>query len=234
MYVKSGQLIAKQGGLGDSKGFVLENYPVFFGTAVYSYEGIGLVIPIESSMKRPQNYLPVLYSAIAVISIFYLSFGAIGYIGFGNHINEIITSELPNGVPLTYAVQGALVFALIMTFPVQLFPVIGIIEEKEWIYLDKWYLSRTLQQNIMRVLLALAATGIALAIPHFGLFIGLIGSFGSSMLAFILPTCFHTKLFWDDMGWIAKTRNFLIIAFGVLGGVLGTALTLKKLIGTYS
>lgn len=55
----------------------------FFGTAVYAYEGIGIVIPImDESWDKKNFHLIVLYMIIAV-TICYLGFGLIGYFTYG-------------------------------------------------------------------------------------------------------------------------------------------------------
>jgi len=60
-----------------------ESFFLFFGMAIYSLEGIGLVLPIETSMKDRKQYKPTLLISLLVASIFYLSLGFFGYIGWG-------------------------------------------------------------------------------------------------------------------------------------------------------
>jgi len=197
--------------------------PVFFGMAVYCYEGIGVVIPIESSMKRPTMMLPVLYSVMGIISCLLISFGSIGYLGYGSATQSIITGNLPDNT-WTLIIKLLLCFTLMVSFPIQMYPVIELFDKQ--IKNDKKWLWSTL----MRTGLAIFASFVGLSLPHFGLFIGLIGAFGSSTLAFILPCAFHLKLFKLEATISVMILDWAILIFGLVGGIIGTVITIQQLV----
>lgn len=60
--------------------------------------------------------------------------------------------------------------------------------------LDRVMTRPTWWVNLWRTLLVLFTAGVAMAIPHFGDFIAVVGSMGSTMLAFVFPALFHLKL----------------------------------------
>ncbi len=67
---------------------------LFFGVVVYSYEGIGAVLPLENAMKTPQHVKPVVYIGMAIVAFMYLSVGLLGYLAYGNCVNSIIILSL--------------------------------------------------------------------------------------------------------------------------------------------
>ena len=71
---------------------------LFFGVAVYSYEGIGVVLPLENTMKKPEHFKPVLYVGMATVASMYLSVGLLGYLAYGNCVNSNVILSLQSPV----------------------------------------------------------------------------------------------------------------------------------------
>jgi len=46
-------------------------------------------------MKKPKHFIRVLYSAMGLVTIIYVSIGVLGYLAFGGDIEESITLNLP-------------------------------------------------------------------------------------------------------------------------------------------
>lgn len=75
----------------------LAQLPLFFGTAVYAFEGIGSLLPLENNMKYPQTLsgsTGVLNVGMAVVAALYLAVGFFGYLKYGEHIAASITLNL--------------------------------------------------------------------------------------------------------------------------------------------
>ena len=79
-------------------------------------------------MKRPHAFIPVLIITMIFIATLDISFGVVGYIGSPDEISELITDSLPNGL-LRILTEIALAFALLITYPLQMWPVIETIEK---------------------------------------------------------------------------------------------------------
>lgn len=118
------------------------------------------------------------------------------------------------------------------TYPLQLFVVTDICEEAMFKPGRLSARFKLLKQMIFRCCLVFLAAGVAVAIPNFGLLIGLIGALGSSALQFIFPALFHLVAFKHDPWWYRSLSLFYIF-FGVVGGVLGTVQTVQQIIDKY-
>lgn len=92
------------------------------GVAVYAFEGIGMVLPLESEAAEKDKFGKTLGLAMGFISLMYMMFGALGYFAFGDETNDIITTNLGSGV-LSGLVQMGLCINLFFTFPLMMNPV---------------------------------------------------------------------------------------------------------------
>ncbi|CAD5113387.1 DgyrCDS2560 [Dimorphilus gyrociliatus] len=108
----------------------LYTLPIFFGQLTNSYEGIGCVLPIESSMDGNRYLFPTfLRVAIAFVWVILVSFGILGYLRYGNTVNQLIILSLENiSVVTSILINVTLMTSVIFTFPLQAFPVWQIAE----------------------------------------------------------------------------------------------------------
>ncbi len=54
-----------------------------FGSAIYAFEGIGLILPMENCMLEPQRIGSVVNVGMVIIASLYLAFAFVGYWVFG-------------------------------------------------------------------------------------------------------------------------------------------------------
>jgi len=85
-------------------------------------EGIGAVMPVENSMKKPQQFLgfpSVLMIAMITVTVMYTVLGFLGYIRFGSEIQGSITLNLPTDEWPAILAQVLIGVAILFTFGLQ-------------------------------------------------------------------------------------------------------------------
>ena len=73
---------------------------------------------------------------------------------------------------------------------------------------------------------------LASVIPQLDNFISLVGSMSSSTLALIFPPLFHS-MSRPGLSKLIHIKNIAIAIFGLVGGVFGTVLSIKTIVGNY-
>ena len=86
----------------------------------------------------------------------------------------------------------------------------------------------------LRTVLVLVSWGVAIGIPRFELCLALVGSFATSVLAFILPPLFHLKLFWRDAIQWRQVFHIILLSLGIVVTLLATSINLYMAIVQYT
>ncbi|CEG48099.1 amino acid auxin permease family [Plasmopara halstedii] len=201
---------------------VLSAVPFFFGVASYCFEGVGMVLPLENSMRYKENFQPILVCTIVIITSLYATFGVCGYLAFGDETDAVITLNVEGSGGLVTLVKMFLCLGLFFTYPVMLFPVFEVLQPL-LLGGNKFEDAQSMHKKsiILRAGIVLITAVIAAAIPDFGRFISFIGSTCCSLLAFILPAFFHLRLFRDEprtyWTWL---HRFFLCAVMLLGFIM--------------
>jgi len=193
---------------------------------IYSLEGVGLILPLESSCADREGFPKLLKQVIVGITLLMAFFGACGYIAFGDGTLSPISLNL-SGDSAAF-VQLALCLAIYLTYPVMMFPVSDVLEN---LFLGdgmkpprSYYPSR-----FFRVCMVLSTATIAYTIPNFGKFLELVGASICTLLGFILPCMFHIKLFRKELSQCQMVLDVVIIVVGFFFGAVGTVEAIAKL-----
>ncbi|CAH9089997.1 unnamed protein product [Cuscuta europaea] len=188
---------------------------VFFyglGVAVYAFEGVGMVLPLESETEDKGKFGRVLGLSMALISMMYGVFGILGYFAFGDETKDIITTNLGRGL-VSSLVQIGLCVNLFFTFPLMMNPVYEVLErrfcEGKYSLWLRWF-------GVFVVSL------VALAVPNFADFLSLVGSSVCIVLGFVLPALFHLIVFKQELGWLGLAYDGAIIVLGFSFASYGT------------
>ncbi|VVC24826.1 Hypothetical protein CINCED_3A015423 [Cinara cedri] len=202
-----------------------EKWPLFFGTAIFALEGIGVVMPLENNMKTPQHFIgcpSVLNIGMAIVVILYSTVGLFGFLKYGENTQGSITLNLPKDELLAQSVKVMIAVAIFLTYSLQFYVPFEII----WKGTKHRFTSHpVLFEYLLRVLLVVCTVLVAIAIPQVGPVISLVGALCLSFLGLILPSCIDLVTCWDEpglgRGYWRLWKNLIIIAFGILGLVTG-------------
>ena len=86
------------------------------------------IIPIESSMAENRSRFPLyLHLTLGIVSVILGSFGVLGYMIYGSNVPQILTNTMGTQIP-AQMIRVTLIVAVLMTYPLQLYPVIEIAE----------------------------------------------------------------------------------------------------------
>lgn len=107
----------------------ISKFPLYMGTAIYAFEGIGLVLPLQKEMKEPGAFrgpVGVLNTGMTVVMCLYLGVGFFGYLKFGDAVKGSITLNLPFE-PLYEICRLMFALAIFLSYAIQFYVPINII-----------------------------------------------------------------------------------------------------------
>ncbi|XP_070554458.1 proton-coupled amino acid transporter 1-like [Ptychodera flava] len=209
--------------------------PIFFGSAIYAFEGIGVVLPLENKMKNPNHFNGVLFFGMGIVTSLYISMGLLGYMCFGASLSDTITLDLPQDKGIYLAVKIFFAGAMFVSYGLQFYVPVDIIWPSIRDRLPPGL--RTPGNYIFRSLLVLLTLGLAAGIPKLGLFISLVGSLASSALALIFPPILQELTVYNGYrkgsSVIRLLKNVLIFIVGLLGFIFGTLVSVKDIVQAF-
>lgn len=171
------------------------DFGLMIGTAVFSFEGIGMVLPVVQGMKDPKKFPLVMTIAMVICLIVFTLIGAIGYVAYGDITQASVVANIPR-IPLSITVQVLYAIAMILTSPFMLVPPLQILTK--YIFGSrsganslkiKW------GKNFVRALVPIVCAAISFGVGSANLskFVSLVGSVACMPLCFIFPGLFHYK-----------------------------------------
>jgi len=175
-------------GLADIIMFNKKDWTLFIGTAIFTFEGIGLIIPIQESMKHPQKFPKVMFVVMIIITTLFVTMGAVSYAAYGSKTETVVLLNLPQDNKMVNGVQFLYSLAILLSTPLQIFPAIRITENALFTKSGKYNPYIKWQKNVFRffvvALCALIAWGGA---DNLDKFVALVGNFACIPLVYIYP-----------------------------------------------
>lgn len=203
------------------------------GSAIFTFEGIGLILPIASSMKEPEKFHYLLYAVMLIITAIFTSVGALCYATFGDETKTEIISNFPQDSKLVNAVQFLYSLAVLVGEPVQLFPAVRIIETSLFGEKATGKKSKAIKwkKNTLRSAMMLGCGVIAiLGASDLDKFVALIGAFACVPLVYIYPPYMH----WKGIAEKPREKAFdlFLMTVGVVACVYSTVMVLRQWVST--
>ena len=194
-------------------------FTLTIGSAIFTFEGIGLILPIQSSMAQPEKFSRLLYIVMVIITIIFTSIGALCYATFGEQTRVEIISNYPQTSKLVNAVQFLYSMAVLVGTPVQLFPATRIIETSLFGERASGKKSQAMKwkKNAFRTGLTLLCGIIAiLGASDLDKFVALIGSFACVPLVYIYPALLHYKGVAEGRWMKGVDAGIMVVGFGMM------------------
>ncbi|XP_053681621.1 proton-coupled amino acid transporter-like protein CG1139 [Sabethes cyaneus] len=211
-------------------------FPLYFGMAMYAFEGIGVVLPLEANMKTPKDFCRwngVLNTGMTIVTCLYSAVGFYGYLKYGDEAQGSVTLNLPNEELLAQMVRLLMAVAVFASYALQFYVPMTIVGPT----VRGWFGSQTAQTAAdctLRFATVLLTFTMAAIIPNLGAFISLIGAVSTSALALVFPPLVEIITFWPSRqygrwNWILW-KDVLITCFGLAGFVIGTSTSVVEII----
>ncbi|KAI3588516.1 transmembrane amino acid transporter protein-domain-containing protein [Fusarium oxysporum f. sp. albedinis] len=211
-------------GISDIIMFNKKDWTLFIGTAIFTFEGIGLIIPVQESMRHPQKFPRVLLIVMIIITVLFIGMGAISYAAYGSHTETVVLLNLPQDNKMVNGVQFLYSVAILLSTPLQIFPAIRIAETELFTRSGKYNPWVKWQKNVFRFFVVMLCAAIAwLGADHLDKFVALVGNFACIPLVFIYPPMLHYKAIARTKFW--KVADILLCIFGFIAMAYATTLT---------
>ncbi|KAK5643871.1 hypothetical protein RI129_007716 [Pyrocoelia pectoralis] len=212
-------------------------FPTFLSTVIFAMEGIGIIMPIENTMKHPEHFLGcfgVLNIAMGTVVAVYAIIGFFGYTKFGEGTEASITLNLPVEESLAQSVKLLVVLAVFLTYNLQAYVALDVIWKRVLSPKVDGKLKSNFVQITMRCSFVVGTVIIAVAVRNLEPIITLVGSVCLSTLGIFLPAVIDTVLHWEELGFLKwrLIKNIFLCLFSLIALVSGSTIAIRSLINS--
>lgn len=219
-------------------------------TIIYSFEGCGAILPTENSMQKPENFYKICTYCFATYLVVYASVGGLGVSSFRfdevvpaddrGSISAVIAYFYTSGADkdVVKALNALLAIAVAMTYPLQFYAAIEVIEDLFGIGNHPGTTDGPpvamlgTKRMVIRAVLVACTLCIAVGIPKLNLVIAFFGAlFGGSIELVLPPLLFAVDKGCREQGMLRPRYvfNLVLLVVGLVATLSGTGQALANI-----
>ncbi|XP_078352805.1 vesicular inhibitory amino acid transporter-like [Oculina patagonica] len=199
---------------------------------LYSYGAYVLIPTIEKSMADKAKFGKALALAYLVSVFLKLSFSVCAFLSFGFNTDAVIINNLPLGT-VHIAVGSFFALNCILSYALAIYPLVEALHNSVSIHITNDKVPGYLTDAVVRVTALFMTVVVAIFVPNFSIIVSFMGSTVFSLSGYIFPFVLHLKLKYRQLKIYKVCINSVLIFFGVIVTIFGTAVSIKTLIKFY-
>ena len=191
---------------------------VIMGVFLYSFESPGQLLAIRNSMKDKKHIKKMFILINAFVLLIYVSFSLVCCFG----LNKFqITADILTGVgninEFYLVLQGLYAVVLIISYPIQLSPVIEVLEEIPNIKIflknneNNWF-----YKNSVRILITFIIFPCGLFIKNLANFVSFLGNFSGLFIQFVIPFSAYNLFMGNKLNIFLRIFHYFIIFVSIV------------------
>mmetsp|Transcript_35877 Transcript_35877/g.65832 ORF Transcript_35877/g.65832 Transcript_35877/m.65832 type:complete len:427 (+) Transcript_35877:116-1396(+) len=192
-------------------------YGAWFGVCAFAFGGFPIANVIRNDMQHKEDFPRVMMVSFAVCWIVYAAFATLGYVLYGEAVQEIIYMNFPEGSVASTASLVSVSVILSFSFVLQMTPI--------YMFMRPFFSS--LHYAIINGMIVFLATGTAYLIPDVIFIISTMGAVGGEVCGFVLPALVYLKLSsHHEVG--LRCLAICVLLMGFVGAGMAVTDALKK------
>ncbi|CAI2363408.1 unnamed protein product [Moneuplotes crassus] len=200
----------------DTRLFNPDKYLIFVGTAIFMFEGVGIVLPVREACRNKDQFPAIFVTMILFLTCMLISYSMFQYMVYGDQLLStapMITKLLTHKGIVVEIVMLMFIMSFIFSYPLVIYPSHLIIES----YIIDKKTSSSSQvwiRNLSRALVVFATLFIGIYFEDtLDRLLSIIGTLTCTPVAFIMPAVFHLQLVADTR--FTKAIDYSIILLGM-------------------
>ncbi|KAI7869530.1 transmembrane amino acid transporter protein-domain-containing protein [Spinellus fusiger] len=209
-------------------------FPSALATIAFSFGGNNTYPHVEHALAKPHHWKWAVISGLSTCTVLYFLTAIPGYYSYGRSTQSPIYNSLPHGAGRTLSI---IVMTIHVVFAMLIYTTSFSLEFEKFIKCDEerigkigaWFGRAIIRTCTMAILAVLA-----IFVPYFDDFMGLIGALANCGLVFLLPVLCYLKLTglrnkpYYELAFCALT-----LFLGIIGCVFGTIDAIKSLVADF-
>ncbi|KAI8972367.1 transmembrane amino acid transporter protein-domain-containing protein [Pilobolus umbonatus] len=212
---------------------IWDQFPIALSSIAFSFGGNPVYAHVEAGMRHPKNWNKVIIAGLTTCVALYFLTAIPGYYVYGRLSESPIYNNIPEGaskIAATVIITIHVILAapiLLTAFSMDLEKLFRISGANHSVYLEAGL------RILLRSILIVLVTVIAIYVPYFGDFMALLGAFSNCALIFIFPVFFYLKLTGWRKPWYELILCFLVVLLGVVGLIFGSKSAIESLMSRF-